>query len=211
VGPGDPVKTIGLTGGIGSGKSTVARMLADLGAEVIDADRIGHEVYRPGTTGFRLVTGAFGDSIVAGDGSIDRRRLGSIVFADSAKLALLNGIVHPLIRDAIRERIAGFRADRRLGKPVIVEAALLIEASWAALVDEVWAVIADPAVVLARVTAERGLAPAEVEARIRAQITDDERRRRSDVVIDNSGTVEQLRERVATLWRTRVEGAAAAP
>lgn len=198
------MKTIGLTGGIGSGKSTVARILADLGAEVIDADRVGHEVYRPGTIGFRRVVDAFGDSILAGDGTVDRKRLGSIVFADSQKLALLNRIVHPLIREAVRTRIASLRVNERPRGAIVVEAALLIEAGWAALVDEVWLVTADPEAVVARVTSERGLAPAEVEARIRAQTSDQERRRRSDVVIDNSGTVEQLQERVAALWRDRI-------
>jgi dephospho-CoA kinase len=204
------VKTIGLTGGIGSGKSTVARLLTELGAHVIDADRVGHEVYRPGTRGFREVVDAFGSAIVAEDGTIDRKRLGSIVFADSAKLAELNRIVHPLIREAIRDRITAFRhSDRQI--PLVVEAAVLIEASWATLVDEVWVVTADPALVPARVRAQRGLAPEEIEARIRAQMSDQERRRRSDVVIDNSGTVERLREQLATLWKTRVVGAPQAP
>src|SRR5512145_1043887 len=117
---------VGLTGGIGAGKSTVAAILAELGARVIDADRIGHEVYRPGSEGFRRVVGAFGPGIVAADGTIDRRALGAIVFGDPAALARLNALVHPLIAEELSRRIAEARAGGDAG-PIVIEAAVLLE------------------------------------------------------------------------------------
>lgn len=195
------MKTIGLTGGIGSGKSTAAKILAELGAEVIDADRVGHEVYLPGTPGWDQVVAAFGRGIVGADGTIDRKSLGAIVFADRSKLAELNAIVHPLIAQAVAQRVAHGSA---MGKPIVVEAAVLIEANWNALVDEVWLVVAHPEAVVARLNAQRGLSREAIEARVRSQLSDAERRAKSDVVIDNSGTLEELRAQLARLWNERV-------
>lgn len=195
-------QTVGVTGGIGSGKSSAVQVLADLGAVVIDADRVGHEVYAPGTIGFGQVVAAFGAGIVGDDGAIDRKRLGPIVFADPAALVRLNAIVHPLIRDAVGRRIA---AERGAGRtPIVVEAALLIEAKWDALVDEVWLVVARREVIEQRLTGQRGMDPAAVAARMRAQLSDDERRAHADVVIDNSGTRDALRAQVERLWRERL-------
>lgn len=196
------VRTIGVTGGIGAGKSSAVQVLAELGAVVIDADRVGHQVYAPGTPGFAQVVAAFGDGIVGDDGAIDRRRLGAIVFADPPALARLNAIVHPLIRAAVAERVAAERAAGR--GPLVVEAALLIEAGWDALVDEVWLVTARREVVEARLVADRGMDPAAVAARMRAQLSDAERRARADVVIDNSGTRAELRATIERLWRERL-------
>jgi len=179
-------------------------MLAELGAVVIDADRVGHEIYAPGTPGFDQVVAAFGRDIVGDDGAIDRKRLGGIVFADSAALARLNAVVHPLIRDAVAQRVAAARAAGP--KPIVVEAALLIEAGWDALVDEVWLVAARRDVIEERLTTQRGMDAAAVAARMRAQLADDERRAHADVVIDNSGSREQLRQEVERLWRSRVAG-----
>jgi dephospho-CoA kinase len=195
-------RIVGVTGGIGTGKSAAVECLAALGAVVIDADRVGHQVYAPGTVGFDHVVAAFGDGIVGDDGAIDRKRLGPIVFADPAALARLNAIVHPLIRDAVAQRIA---AERRAGNaPIVVEAALLIEAKWDALVDEVWLVVARREVIEERLTAQRGMDPAAVAARMRAQLTDEERRAHADVIIDNSGTRDALRAQVERLWRERL-------
>jgi dephospho-CoA kinase len=196
-------KTIGVTGGIGSGKSTAAALLAELGAVVIDADRVGHEVYRPTTPGWDLVVDEFGAGIVAPDGTIDRQRLGAIVFADPAKLARLNAIVHPLIRDAIAARLTAERS-RGGGVPIVVEAALLIEAGWHTLVDEVWLVAARPEIVRQRLVEQRGLDPASISARLRAQLSDDQRAAHAAVIVDNSGSPEELRARLAAMWRERL-------
>src|SRR5262249_29123332 len=131
-------RVIGLTGGIGSGKSTVATMLAELGADVIDTDKIGHEAYRPGTEGFRQVAEAFGQDIVAPDGTIDRRALAAKVFADPAELRRLNAIVHPLIGLAVRDWLLRAQAAPS-SAPIVVEAPVLMEAGWR-FFDEVWVV-----------------------------------------------------------------------
>lgn len=190
---------IGLAGGIGSGKSTVAGMLAALGAHVVDADKVGHDVYRPGTEGFHRVVDAFGPDVVGADGAIDRARLGARVFADPAELARLNAIVHPLIGDEIRKRIAAVQATGD-GRPLVIEAAIMLEAGWS-FFDQVWVVIVGRETAIARVTASRGLGRADVERRIDAQMTNDERRRRADVVIENDGSLADLRARVEEAWR----------
>lgn len=196
------MKTIGLTGGIGSGKSTVARLLAELGAEVIHADLVGHEVYHPGTPGFDRVVEAFGRDVVGGDGTIDRRKLAALVFADAGALAHLNRIVHPLIAAEIQRRIDSRRAEDS-GCTVVVEAAVLLEAGWSSLVDEVWVVRAPEDSVVDRVGAERGLDPEQIRARMRTQLTDEDRRRQAAVVIDNAGTLDDLRTQVGRAWEER--------
>jgi len=192
---------IGLTGGIGSGKSTVAAMLAELGASVIDADRVGHDVYRPGSEGFRRVCEAFGADVVAPDGTIDRRVLGARVFGDPAALARLNAVLHPLIGDEILARIAAAVAEDA-DRPVVVEAAIMLEAGWH-FFDHVWVVVVERETAIARVMAARGLARDEVERRLDAQMSNEERRRRADLVIENDGSIEELRARVTEAWRTR--------
>ena len=191
---------VGLTGGIGSGKSTVAAILAGLGARVIDADRIGHDVYRPGTEGFRHVVEAFGSGVVAADGTIDRRALGAIVFADPAALVRLNGLVHPLIAEELARSIAAVRADGFAG-PIVIEAAVLLEAGWRGLVDRLWVVSVSRETAIARVAVSRGLGRAEVERRLDAQMPDAGRRRVADLVIDNDGTPAELRAEVEKAWR----------
>jgi dephospho-CoA kinase len=194
--------TIGVTGGIGAGKSSAVQILAELGATVIDADRVGHQVYAPGTPGFDQVVAEFGAAIVGEDGAVDRKRLGGIVFGDPQALARLNAIVHPLIRDAVAGQVAAARAAG--AAPIVVEAALLIEARWDALVDEVWLVAARREVIEQRLVAQRGMDPAAVEARMRAQLGDAERRAHAAVVIDNSGTRAALRAEIERLWRERL-------
>jgi dephospho-CoA kinase len=194
---------VGLVGGIGSGKSEAARMLAAMGAVVIDADKIGHAVYEPGTPGFAAVVDAFGSAVVGDDGRIDRRALGPIVFGDAEALARLNGIVHPLIRAEIERRIA---EERALGgaELVVVEAAILLEAGWRSLVDEVWVVRAPLAVIRERLATSRGLSAEEVDARVARQMSDAERCAAADVVVENAGTRDDLRERLSTTWGERV-------
>ena len=198
------MRTVGLTGGFGSGKSAAAKILGELGGHVIGADRLGHEAYRPGSRGWRQVVDAFGHDIVGADGTIDRVSLGKIVFADRAQLARLNAIVHPLIREAIRDRIAAGRVAGEGG--VVLEAAVLIEAGWVPLVDEVWVIVAKREVILERLAAKQGLDSSAIEARLKVQLSDEERRRRADAVIDNNGTVQELAAQLSRLWRERVAG-----
>jgi dephospho-CoA kinase len=194
---------IGLTGGIGSGKTTAAEILAGLGAVVIDADKIGHEIYRPGTEGFRRVVEAFGPHIVAADGTIDRGALGAIVFADPKALARLNALVHPLIGDEIRRRITAARAaDPR--RPIVVEAAIMLEAGWR-FFDRIWLVTAAPETAITRAIVTRGHTRAEVERRLAAQMPDAERRRFAHLVLENDGTLGDLQARVEEAWRTLVQ------
>jgi dephospho-CoA kinase len=143
--------------------------------------------------------------MVAADGTIDRKRLGALVFADRTRLAQLNGIVHPLMRAEIERRIE----ERRVAgwaAPVVVEAAVLVEAGWDSLVDEVWLMTADRESIYARLAAQRGLDRAAIEARIQAQTSDEERRRRATVVIENSGSEADLRAELSRLWRERLQG-----
>lgn len=195
---------IGLTGGIGTGKSEVSRMLQRLGAVVIDADRVGHEVYRPQTSTWHRVVEAFGEGILAPSGEIDRKKLGSIVFADQRALARLNAIVHPVIREELVGRLEGLRGR---GTPVVVvEAAVLIEAGWDTLMDEVWVTHSREDAAVARVARRNNLSPEEVRRRVRAQLPFEERRMHADVVIENDGDLEALRQKVEALWDSRVKG-----
>jgi len=178
---------VGLTGGIGAGKSTVAAILAELGARVIDADRIGHEVYRPGSEGFARVVEVFGPGVVGADGAIDRRTLGARVFADPAARARLNALVHPLIAGEVGRRIAAARAEGFDG-PLVVEAAVSTGREHA----------------IARIVAARGLTREEVERRLDAQLSDAERRRQADLVIENDGPPAALQAAVEDAWRTLV-------
>ncbi len=195
--------TVGLTGGIGSGKSTVAKILAELGAPSFDADKVGHEIYMPGGPAYRDVIAAFGDGIVAPDGTIDRKKLGPIVFADPTQLKRLEAIVHPRMFERMREMVAEMRS-KGVTAPIVIEAAILIEARWQPLFDEIWLVVAPREKVIQRVEAERGLKPEQTEARIKAQLSDDERRNHCSMVVDNSGTIEQLRAAVSILWQELV-------
>jgi len=191
--------TIGLTGGIGSGKSTVTRVLAELGAPIIDADKVGHAIYEPDGPAYADMIAAFGEGILAPDRTIDRRKLGPVVFADPAALKRLNSIVHPKMFARMREMVAAMRAAGER-KPIMIEAAILIEANWHPLFDEIWLVVTSRKQVLARIERDRGMAREQIEARIRAQLPDEERRKHATTVITNDGTVEDLREKVKDLW-----------
>jgi len=198
------VKTIGLTGGIGSGKSTVSQLLGELGAFVIDADKVGHEIYLPGKEAWKQVTAAFGQDILAPDQTIDRKKLGAIVFGSEDARKRLNSIVHPLMFTDINRRIKEKRA-AGFTKPIVVEAAILIEANWLPLTDEVWLVITNKSAVIDRVAAQRGLSAKDTEARIASQLSDAERRKYATLVIENDGSLEDLKQKVQTAWR-RING-----
>jgi len=191
--------TIGLTGGIGSGKSTVSKMLAELGAPVIDADKVAQSTYAPGAGAYEDVIAAFGQGIVAADGTIDRTKLGPIVFADPAQLKRLTDIVWPRTLERMRELTAEMRT-RGEKLPIVIEAAILIEANWMPIFDEIWLVSASRERVIARVERDRGMKPEQTEARIRAQLSDEERQRYAKLMIRNEGTIEELRAEVKRVW-----------
>jgi dephospho-CoA kinase len=198
------VKTIGLTGGIGSGKSTVSQLLGELGAFVIDADKVGHEIYLPGNEAWKQVTAAFGQDILAPDQTIDRKKLGAIVFGSDDARKKLNSIVHPLMFKDIDYRIKEKRADG-FTKPIVVEAAILIEANWLPLVDEVWLIVTNKNAVIERVASQRGLSAKDTEARIASQLSDAERRKYATLVIENDGSLEDLKIKVQQAWN-RISG-----
>jgi dephospho-CoA kinase len=202
------VITIGLTGGIGCGKSAAAAILVELGAVLIDADKVGHEVYEPGTPCWNALVGAFGRDIVAADRTIDRKKLGVRVFSDPLALKRLNALVQPRIADKINERIRDLRA-RAIEAPIVVEAAVLIEAGWQWLVDEIWVIASSRERAIERVIAARGLSRGEVEQRIGSQISEAERTRDADCVIPNDGTLAELRAAIERCWRERVARAKA--
>ena len=196
---------VGLTGGIGSGKSAVSAELAGHGAVVIDADAIAREVVEPGTSGLAAVVEAFGEGVLAPDGSLDRPRLGEIVFADGASLERLNAIVHPLVGERSAELMARAEAD---GAPVVVyDVPLLVENGLQSLYDVVVVVDTPDEVRVQRVVENRGMDPEQVWARIRAQADREARLAAADLVVDNSGSRERLAERVARVWEELVSRA----
>ena len=191
------MKVIGLTGGVGSGKSTVAEMFRELGATVIDADEAAHAVYAPGTPGFDAVVREFGDQYVR-DGAIDRRRLGTLVFNDAAALRRLNAIVHPLVREWMAARtVEAFDAGAEI---VIQDVPLLYENDLEGLFSSVVLVYAPADVQLGRLVQGRGVPRDRAESMIAAQLPIDEKRRRAHHVIDNSGTVDETRRQVEEVW-----------
>ena len=191
---------IGLTGGIASGKSTAANLLKGYGAIVIDADRLGHRVYEPGTSGFQAVVNEFGHDLVAADGTINRQLLGGKVFGDPGQMQRLTDIVWPEIRKLAAEEIADLKK-RDATSVVVLEAAVMIEANWMDLADEVWVVTVSPEVARDRLMARNGLTDAQAQARIDSQLSNKERLAYADVKVDNSGTLEQFEQRVEREWK----------
>ena len=171
---------------------------------MIDADRLGHEAYTPNSEAWQQVVKAFGQEILTAEGEIDRRKLGSIVFADPAELARLNSIMHPLMARMVEQRKAKLVASG--ASVAVVEAAVLFEAGWDSLVDEVWTTYAPVETVVDRLHARNGLSEEEARKRINSQMSVEERNGRSDVVVDNSADMVALERGVKDLWQTRVEG-----
>ena len=193
------MKVFGLTGGIACGKGTVGRMLAELGAAMIDADEIGHEVIAPGKPAWHEVVEFFGKSILRPDTTIDRKKLGEIVFADGDARQKLNAITHPRIVEEIQARLAELA---RSGCEIaIVEAALLGKSEAAGWFEGLIVVYASPNVQVRRLINRDGLSEGEARRRIEAQTPIEEKKKLADYVIDNSGSVEQTREQVETLWQ----------
>ena len=193
------MKVIGLTGGIGSGKSTVSRFLAELGAVIIDADKVGHEALKPDTEIWRKVVAAFGTGILKPNREIDRKKLGKIVFGNPEALARLNQIMHPPMYQLVKAQIKEYR--QQGGEVVVLEAPLLIEAGWTSLVDEVWVTVAPEPTVVKRLKEKVGLSERESLARIRSQLSSEERVKHADVVVDTDCDLGELRERVKEQWQ----------
>jgi len=192
------MKVIGLTGAIGSGKSTVSRFLAELGAVIIDADKIGHQVLEADSEARRQVVDAFGKKVFTSDGHIDRKRLGGLVFKEREALSRLNRIMHPRICDVIKAQLE--QHQKQGADMVVIEAPLLIEAGWTALVDEVWVTVAPQATVLERLE-QVGMSGTEAMARIGSQLPAKERSKHADVVIDTDCSLDELRVKVSRLWQ----------
>ena len=194
---------IGLTGGIGTGKSEAARHMVSMGAELIDADAVGHEAYAPHAEAWERVVEAFGEGILGPDNEIDRRALGAIVFSDPEQLSRLNGIMHPLMARMVQQKVDVFRGNG--ANVVVVEAALLFEAGWDSLVQEVWVTDSPEETVIRRLSLRNGMSEEEARKRVSSQMSREERLGRADIVIDNSSDVEAMRRAIGELWETRVK------
>jgi dephospho-CoA kinase len=196
------VLRIGLTGGIGSGKSTVAALLAQHGARVVDADRIAREVVEPGTPGLTAVVAEFGEGVVTADGALDRPALATLVFGDPAARARLDAVVHPLVRARAAELVAAAPADA----VVVQDVPLLVETGQAGCFDLVLVVETDLGTRVARLV-DRGLTADDARARIASQATDEQRRAVADVLLHNDGDREALAAQVDRFWAERVQPA----
>jgi dephospho-CoA kinase len=193
---------VGLTGGIGAGKSAVAERLAAHGAIVIDADRLAREAVAKGTDGLREVVDAFGAEILTDDGELDRPALGRHVFDDDDARGRLEKIIHPRVRARTAELITAAPSDA----VVVNDVPLLVETGIAIAYQVVIVVLADEDVRVARLTRDRGMTPEEAQARIRSQATDEQRRAVADIVIVNNGSRDELWERVDEIWRDKLAG-----
>ncbi len=199
------MRIIGLTGGIACGKSTVSRALRALGAAIIDADALAHELSQPEQPIFNAYVERFGREIVTAGGTLDRAAIAARVFADPAVRAEVDAIAHPLIRTAAEERLRVTRAEGK--KAAVLDVPLLFEAGWDVLADEVWVVALPAEEQLARLLArDKSMSEGEARARISAQMPLAEKCARADIVIDNSGTVKETRECIEQLWRERIIG-----
>jgi dephospho-CoA kinase len=194
------MRVFGLTGNIGSGKSTVAAMLREAGIPVLDADRISREVTAPGGRAYDAVVQAFGREIVLEDGSIDRKRLGEIVFSDPRRRSQLEGITHPAILEAMKEALAGI--EREGHRAAVVEATLIHESGRKGMFEAVISVTCDRETAISRIAARGGLSHGQAEARLRAQMDAVRKADASDYVIDNSGTLDETRRQVERLVQT---------
>ena len=187
-----------VTGNLGSGKSAVCRILAKLGAIIIDADELAHESYKPHSQAWQELINTFGKDIVKANEEIDRQKLGQIVFANPAALALLNQIVHPRAYGMAQEKIKDYR--RQGAKAIVVEATLLIEARWTDLVNKVWLVVTPEDVAIQRLSRHKGISEAQVLARLKAQMPAEEKMKYADEIIYNEVSLNQLEAKVTELW-----------
>lgn len=190
---------IGLTGGIATGKSTVSQMLAELGAVILDADKAGHEALKRGGEVWREVVVSFGEMILGSKGEIDRRRLGELVFNNPEARERLNVIVHPRLKVRLKEEVAALRQGGV--RVIVLEAALLVEAGWTGMVDEVWVTEASQDTVICRLKERNNFTSEQAIARIQAQLAGEERRRWAQVVIDTDCSITKVREQVLEQWQ----------
>jgi dephospho-CoA kinase len=197
---------VGLTGGIGAGKSTAARLLAERGALILDADVAAREVVAPGTDGLAAVVAEFGEAVRGPDGALDRAALAAVIFADPDRRAALNAIVHPRVREWMAERVVTAPE----GSIVVQDIPLLVESGLARLFELVVVVDAADAIRIARLVRDRGMTEQEASARIAAQAPREQRLAAADVVLNNDGTPEKLADQVADLWN-RIESLARTP
>lgn len=197
---------VGLTGGIGAGKSTVARLLAERGALILDADIAAREVVAPGTDGLAAVISEFGDAVRGPDGALDRAALAAVVFADPDRRAALNAIVHPRVRAWMAERLAAAPE----GSVVVQDVPLLVESGLAGMFELVVVVDAADSVRVDRLVRDRGMTEQEASARIAAQAPREQRLAAADVIVNNDGAPEELADHVAALWN-RIEALGRTP
>jgi dephospho-CoA kinase len=191
---------VGLTGGIATGKSTVTKMLRDLGAYVVDADVWARRVVEPGSRGLKEIVESFGENVLNPDGTLNRQALGAIVFHDAQARQRLNAITHPKVREGMKQETAEY-VRMHPGEPVVWDVPLLFEGETYRLVDTTILVYVDEATQLARLMARDGLTEQDATARIRAQMPIEDKRKLADYIIDNRGTTEQTREQVARIWQ----------
>ena len=194
---------IGLTGGIGTGKTEVTHVLRELGAVVIESDKVAHLSYRPGTDAYDEIIDQFGKEVLDDSGVIDRGKLGGLVFAGPDLRIQLENIVWPAVRSWITERL--IKEKERGTEIIVIEVPKLFEAGWEDLADAIWTVEAPSAVIAQRVNVRSNLSETETNARVQAQITRAERAERADLLIENSAELADLRERITNLWRTNPE------
>jgi dephospho-CoA kinase len=192
------MKIIGLTGGIGSGKSTAASLLAKLGAEIVDLDKVGNEALKKGNKAYKKAVQEFGDTILGKNGEIDRSKLGRIVFRDREALQRLNNIVHPEIDKVVAEKTKD--CPHRGVKVMVLEAAAIMEADKAWQMDEMWAIIAPEKAVIERLKQRSGYYESETKARIHSQMPNEEKAKRANVVINNNGSLDNLKAQVKAEW-----------
>ena len=189
---------IGITGNIGSGKSTVCQILAKLGVTIIDADELAHETYKPHNKAWQELINTFGKDILKANEEIDRQKLGQIVFSQADALAKLNQIVHPKAYCMAQERIEA--SQRQGAKAIAVEATLLIEAGWIDLLDKLWLVVTPEVIAIQRLTQHKKISEAEILARLKSQMPPEEKMKYADEIIYNDSDLNQLEAKVTELW-----------
>ncbi len=197
------MKVIGLTGGIGSGKSTVSRMLRGLGAKIIDADQVAREIVKKGKPALTEIAETFGEDTLLEDGTLDRRKLGTIIFSDEEKRLKLNQITHPRIREEINAQIEKCKVDNCTDL-IVLDCALLFEMDMETMVEESWLVSLDKETQLKRIMSRDALSKSDAQLRINAQMSLSEKAKKATRIIDNSSVVNETHQQVLELWNKAI-------